>query len=233
MKFNRLILTAVLFFILGFTIQAQAADKIQDAVLKFAVSNHPEWKGAELKVTLSGADSLYRRFPQADFIVPSDFSLTRATPRMTLPIAVLLNGEEIERGVVTARIEVFREVLTAGRKILKNHLLQPDDLLLQKMEVSLYPDKYFVDKSQVIGKISTTLIPQGAMLLAWMVKAQPVVSKGETVRIINRSEGLLVEARGEAQEDGQIGDMIKVRRQGVKQSFEAQVIGAGAVEVKF
>lgn len=235
MKFNRLLLAAAMILILGLGALAQATNKIEDAVLKFAVGNHPEWKGAELKVALSGAESLLGRYPegQVDFAVPSDFKLSRVTSRLTLPIVVLQNGEELERSVVSARIEVYREVVTAGRKLLKNQKLQADDLLVQKMEVSLYPDKYFVDKNQVIGKISTTLVPQGAMLLSWMVKTQPVISRNDTVRIINRSEGLLVEAQGVALEDGQIGDTIKVRRKSVKQSFEAQVIGPGAVEVKY
>ncbi|MBI5699508.1 flagellar basal body P-ring formation protein FlgA [Candidatus Saganbacteria bacterium] len=235
MKLIRLLLAAVIIFSLGVGALAQTTDKIADAVLRFAVSNHPEWKGAELKVSLNGAESLNRKYPEQEisFTVPADFKLTRVTPRMTLPIAVIKDGEEIERGAVTARIEVFHEVVTAGRKLLKNQRLQPEDIIMQKMEVSLYPDKYFVDKNRVIGKISTTLVPQGAMLLSWMVKAQPVVARGETVRIINRSEGLLVEAQGEALQDGQIGDLIKVRRKNVKQSFEAQVIGAGAVEVKY
>ena len=241
MKLFRLLLLMV--FILGLTAgaclpvgmaQAKVLDELTVVVEEYVAAHNPDWEGAELKITLGAVEPLIKKYQdqQVSFKVPEDFKLTKITPRLTLPIMVLRDGAEVGRGAITARIEVFREVVVARRKILKKQPLSSDDLDIKKLEVSLYPNKYFVDKNLIIGKISTTLIPEGAVLLQWMVKDEPVVGRGTKVKIVIRSEGLLVEAQGEALDDGQVGDIIKVRRSGIKQNIEAEIIGPGQVEVK-
>jgi len=234
MRLFRSLLVAVL--ILGLTAGAQAKvlDKLQSAAEDYVRAHNPDWEGAELNITLGGAGPLVNKYEDqpVSFKVAEDFKLTKITPRLTLPIVVLKDGAEVGRGAVYVRVEVFREVVVARRKVLKQQPLSNDDLDIKKLEVSLYPNKYFVDKNLIIGKISTTLIPEGAVLLQWMVKDEPVVGRGTNVKIVIRSEGLLVEAQGEALEDGQLGEIIKVRRRGIKQNIEAEVIGPGQVEVK-
>lgn len=236
MNYTKLLLLSIIlvFSFAAGLVRAEVMDEISRAIESYAVKHNPEWEGADLKISLGNTERLIETYRgrKVEFKVPEDFKLTKVTPRLSVPIAVIEEGYEKERVVVRARLEVFREIVVASRKILKKQLLSKADLEIKKREVSLYPNKYFVDKNRVIGKISTTLIPEGAILLQWMVKEQPVVSRGDALKIVIRSEGLLVEARGEALEDGQIGDIIKVRRKGVKQSIAAEITGPGQVEVK-
>ncbi|MFA4967725.1 MAG: flagellar basal body P-ring formation chaperone FlgA, partial [Candidatus Margulisiibacteriota bacterium] len=87
-------------------------------------------------------------------------------------------------------------------------------------------------KDQVAGKVASIMIQKGIVLVDWMVKDDPVVSKGSEVKIVVKSDNILIESQGTAMTDGQLNDIISVRRADSHEQIQAKVISPDTVEVQ-
>ena len=122
--------------------------------------------------------------------------------------------------------------MTAANKINKNSVISADSLSLSKKEVALLPAKYFTSADDVEGKAAKTNISESSIVYDWMIKAVPIVSKGDKIKISVSGNNLLLETDGIALEDGQIGDKINVRRNDSGKNINAIVIDKNSVGVK-
>ena len=222
---------------LGFGISARAdvLDKAKDAVKEYVLNQNADWEGGNVVVTIKGADKFFEKFSadnNVKFKVPENYRLTKITSNLILPIVALSNGREAGKVTAIIKIEVYMDVVVANRQINKKENISDEDLDLKTREVSLYPPRYFISKDEITGKIASSSIQKGTILLEWMVKDQPVVSKGNQIKILARGENIAVETAGTALSDGQLNDLIFVRRDNGKEQFKAKVISADTVEVK-
>jgi flagella basal body P-ring formation protein FlgA len=219
----------------GFAAKADVLDKAKEAVKDYVIKHNADWEGGNIVVTIKGADKFLEKFSADDnikFKAPENYELTKITPNMILPILVLSNKREVGKTTVIVRIEVYKDVLVANRQIGKKESIGEKDLDLKTKEVSLYPAKYFTSKDEIIGKIAGSMIQKGMVILDWMVADEPVVSRGSQIKIIAKGENIVIETRGIALKDGQLNDLIPVRRENSREEFKARIIAPDVVEVK-
>ncbi|MFA4967237.1 MAG: hypothetical protein WC624_03360, partial [Candidatus Margulisiibacteriota bacterium] len=121
---------------------ANVIDKAQEAVKDYAIKHNVDWEDGTIKVTIKGGDKFFEQYSSNDnvkFIVPEDYEVTKITPNMILPIAAFLNSREVGRITALVRLEVYRDVLVAGRKIGKKETIDERDVDLKTKDVSFYP----------------------------------------------------------------------------------------------
>ena len=210
------------------------SDKAVEAVKDFIAKNNPEWSDGEIVVTLKGAEGFIKKYSGrgVEFEIPKDYRLTRITPRIILPLRAKKDGVEVKRTTIYALVEVYKDVVVAKQKIKKGAVFTQKDLMIKEADVSLYPNKYFADLNGLEGKISKSLIPQGSVIFSWMVKTKPLVKKGNRVRILVLTPEVQLEAQGFALEDGQLDEVIKIKRENSKRVLNAVVISSSEVEVR-
>jgi flagella basal body P-ring formation protein FlgA len=223
--------------ILGFGVSARAdvLDKAKDAVREYVIKHNADWEDGNIVVTIRSGDKFFEKYSSDNnivFAVPEKFEITKITPNMILPILALSNKREVGKTTVIVRIEVFKDVLVANRQIGKKESIWEKDLDLKTKEVSLYPAKYFTSKDEIIGKIAGSMIQKGVVVLDWMVADEPVVSRGSQIKIIAKGENIVIETQGTALKDGQLNDLIPVRRENSREEFKAKVVSPDMVEVK-
>lgn len=211
-------------------VPAQFLDSIKDQVIK----QNPDWAEGEVAVKVKSGQGLFEKYagdPKVKFQIAENYHLTKITPNLILPVVALTEHKELERAYVNFQIEVLQNVVVAKEKIGKGQLISEDKLVLEKKEVGLYPHKYFLKTEKVKDKAAAALIPAGTVILEWMVKDKPDVSRGQTVRILARSQGVEVWSLGVALGEGRIGENIKVKREGTKQKLEGKILSNEIVEV--
>lgn len=212
-----------------------ARDKVVTAIEGYILTERPDWQGEDIRISFKGGENILRAYEkeqEIEFKVPSSYKLTKITPQMVLPIAVIADGAPKEKFNVWVKVELYKDIVVALKKINKNTLIAAKDVGVAKREVALLPAKYFEDAQEIVGKKAKASIYEGSVVFDWMVKLQPSVTKGQKVKILAESPGLLVEALGIALEDGQIGDTIKVKRVDSKEKIEAEIKSSNEVEVK-
>lgn len=235
LNFRLKALIGIFVLALGFCVYAEPIDSAKAAVKDYVLSHNAQWDGGNIVVTIKGGDKFFEKFANDDkvkFVVPEEYELTKITPNLILPIAAVSNGHEIDRITAMVRIEVYKDVLVSSSKIDKKDIIGEDDVELKTKDVSFYPPNYFTSKDQAVGKMANTLIQKGIVLVNWMVKDEPVVTKGSQVRIIVRSDNILIESQGTAMSDGQLDDVIAVRRLDSREQIQAKVLSPDTVEVQ-
>lgn len=223
--------------LLGFfsKVHADVREDVKSTVKEYIMKQKADWADGKIVVSINGGDKFFKKHESAGkvkFGVPDTYRITKVTPIMILPIAAISEGREIDRAMLSVRIEVFKDVAVAGKKIGKKEIIDEDNVALENREISLYPARYFTDLDRVVGKVAISTVQKGSMIQDWMIKDLPVVAKGSRVKIVVRSENLLIESVGYALADGQLNDPIRVRRLDSREEFEAQVVSKDAVEVK-
>jgi flagella basal body P-ring formation protein FlgA len=144
-----------------------------------------------------------------------------------------VEGRQIRRVPVSARVSITREVLRAVRRIERGDLIVEGDIA-QTLETSMrLSGDTLVDAEAVVGKRAARSIRSGSTLTADMVEDPPVVERGSAVFILAESESLRITTRGEALEEGRHGERIRVRNLQSGKEFFSTVKAPGWVTVTF
>jgi flagella basal body P-ring formation protein FlgA len=128
------------------------------------------------------------------------------------------------RGKVRATALLYRAV----RDISYHRDLKNTDFELDEKEL--------VNGREVVGEFpekvrSLKFIKRGEVLRQDDFQPVPLVVKGHPVEVIVKGSGLEIRMTGVAQDDGWLGDEVKVMNSSSKKTFRAKVIGEDRVEV--
>jgi flagella basal body P-ring formation protein FlgA len=207
----------------GETLKAFAADYIRAQLSGTA--------GVEI-VPLGSVNDLLIYDPPARFkVLPPDHSGFRGN--VVLRVQVLqevFGGEEREAASVPVSFLVKRQEarLVATRLIRKGELFSGENLALVQQDATFDLDG-IADLDLVAGKAATTYIPQGKPLSQKLVDFPPVIKRGDVVRLLVRSGGVVVEATAKALRDARLGESIPIELEGSKKQSQARCVEAGTV----
>ncbi|HTY13739.1 MAG TPA: flagellar basal body P-ring formation chaperone FlgA [Candidatus Omnitrophota bacterium] len=238
MKLNlKILLSVAVLTLWGLSLAAGAdvLDRAKSAIGDYALKHNPDWRDCRIVVSIRGGDRFFDNYANDEYskiVVPSDYRLTKVTSSLFVPIAAMSGEKELSRTMVIARIEVYKDVVVSTAVIPRGKEISADDLDIKTQDISAYQGKCFASADEVAGKITKSLVQKNSVILDWMVKDEPLVSRGSPVKIRAAGENVLVEADGTALEDGMLGDLIPVRRDDSREELKAKVTGPNVVEVK-
>lgn len=86
---------------------------------------------------------------------------------------------------------------------------------------------------ELVGKKLKRSLRQGVPLDRNSVEFPPMVARGEMVTIILKHGSLELTARGEARQDGQEGETIRVRNTNSQRDILGRVTAPGMIEVEY
>ncbi|MCU0641382.1 MAG: flagellar basal body P-ring formation chaperone FlgA [Candidatus Margulisbacteria bacterium] len=205
------------------------------AVLKdFIVARYPAWDRAEIVLTYKQADKVWaalRELPDQAAIsvlpVMPDFK-----PAGNVIFPLLVTGETGDsKFLLRTRVEVMKNVVAVAQPIRRGTALTAELLKLEKRDVALLPPKYFTETAGLGSWEARIGIPANSTLFVWMIGAPPLLRRGSQVDLLVSAPGLLVKAKGEALEDGQPDQLIKVKRLDSGKILAAKVKSTNEVEV--
>ncbi|OGC05128.1 flagella basal body P-ring formation protein FlgA [candidate division WOR-1 bacterium RIFOXYA12_FULL_43_27] len=210
--------------------------RIEKAIKDYIVGKNPSWNKDKLMVVfaLNGrtASQLASYGENVSITVPEIYPTSGITRSIILPVQVIDNGVEKEKIFIRTEVALKDKVVAAARSIKKDEVFDADSIALSEQNILSLSGKYFTSLSEVLGKQAKGYVSSGAVLAGYMVKSIPDVKKGEEVSILAQSDGIRVEAKGEALQEGTVGDKIKLRRTGSRDILNGKITATGEVEVQ-
>lgn len=134
---------------------------------------------------------------------------------------------------VIADVKLSRDVVVAKKSISRGKAVNGDDLEVVKKTVGPFEKLVEPDISKVAGMQAVRNIRAGAILRLNQLSWPKMVSAGDVVSIIAKSGHMVITVTGEARQDGDRGEWIKVTNTESKKTFSARVTGPGEVKVEF
>ena len=163
-----------------------------------------------------------------------------AAPRNTalsgsLPLTVTLkvNDEVEKRMLVTAVVEVLVNAVVTTRPLGRFKPIEESDVEVRPVDVSGLPSDYIGDPEAVLGKRTRRLLDANTVLRPDLVESQPIVKRGDRVRIIVESPGMRITAVGEVKQNGCLGERIPVVNLDTNKVIQARVVDTQTVKIDF
>ncbi|MCL2010167.1 MAG: flagellar basal body P-ring formation chaperone FlgA [Synergistaceae bacterium] len=176
------------------------------------------WDG-EVEVRYQGG------MPEGRLVAPA--SIVPGTAAATLRFR---NDSGAERSLAV-RLTWTQPVLVLTRSLRRGEIPKETDVTVRQIRVSR-PGVYASKFSDVAGRAVRKNLSQGEALALNLLADVPIIERGKNVTIVVRSGGMVIRTRGEAMENGGLGDEIRVRNVASKTVITAVVVANDTVEVK-
>lgn len=160
-----------------------------------------------------------------------DFAGVPLSGKLPLRVELFVNGQPEARFVATAFVDDWREIPVLRRGVERGMLIQPGDVQMVRLNVNSHPGDIVHDVNGIIGRRAKNSISAGETIRRSAVDIPPVIEKGKRVSMVYEVTGLRATAVGIAQEDGQLGDKIRLQNESSKRFVEGRIINPQEVRV--
>jgi len=143
-----------------------------------------------------------------------------------------VDGAPVRSVSLAVRVARVAEVVVAARPIARHALLAPEDLRVERREVTA-PPRGPDRPAALLGQRAVRAIGAGEPVLFAMVEPAPLVRRGDLVLLVAEGRGVRAMSPGEAREEGRAGQVIRVRNLSSGRDVRGQVEAEGRVRVHF
>jgi len=132
---------------------------------------------------------------------------------------------------VRTHVQVFVLALVTRRALPAGSVIDADDIRVAEVDLTTSPYPPVTEPAFVIGKLVRVGLSAGQTVVAGHLKLPVVVRNGAPVEVVATVGQVSVTGSGTAQQDGAVGDLIRVRVPGGR-TLQAIVTGEGRVTVQ-
>jgi flagellar basal body P-ring formation protein FlgA len=209
-----------------------SAERVRAAVEAF-IHVHAPWAADQMKIRPIQYDQ--------DQILPcGHMALQIRAPKHTdwlgaipLKVTIQVDGQTVRTTGVPIYIEVWQDVVLAAKPLGRNQPIMASDVRTERMNLARVPSNAILRKDQVLGRRANRSIAVNSVLRSDQVELPPAVRRGDVVQVLAESARLKITTQGIAQENGGIGDYIRVLNSASKKSIHARVVDSQTVQVDF
>lgn len=158
-------------------------------------------------------------------------NLTR--PRGPFNIGLRLehsNGRE-QRLWITGEARAFKLAPTAHRSLNAGTRLAPDDIEMQRQDVT-FVDDAFPSLDELKGALLSRSKKYGQMLVKGDIQRERLVKRGQKVKAVARDLSWEISIAGVSESDAFFGDKVNLRTNSSQKLVSGRAIGPGTVEVE-
>jgi flagellar basal body P-ring formation protein FlgA len=210
--------------------QVGAADIVP--ILKSHFSESTSWKEPEIEVRAIGNLKGIEIPPFGADLRLSSSAAIIGQKRILAPIEVLQDGKNLRNFWVSAEVYVHADVVTAARRIIPGKIITAEDIEKKNAEITNLRAAYAGRPEDVIGKISRSNFSPGDPLTRDSFSDPYLVRNGETVRLRLERDGVVLTSLAKAEQDGRLGQIIRVRNIDFSTVLRAQVTGRAEVKMQ-
>ena len=229
------ILSLLVAVVLG-TVAAGSAATITGETLQAAVQAYVEkqspWPKGRIKVEFPD--------PVADVAVPAESVTIRIKGRanedfigQTSFTASLRGTKPLREEHVKATLWILMDVVVSTKSLSSGTVLGAGDVKVLQKWYDAVPQNRISDLKEVLGKKLSVSINPHMEITKNVLKDCPIVRRNQPVRIVLDNGTLCITASGVSQEDGILGDVIRVQNTASKRVIHARVRGNALVAVDF
>jgi flagella basal body P-ring formation protein FlgA len=183
-----------------------------------------EFMGKTVDLSLKGEKITYQvqGSPNDDFIGNGSYT-----------IKFFDDGCLLRELTVRVNIEVLWDFVVSTRSLSRDARIGREDVKIASRWISRIPPNAVADPDEAAGRrLSMSIRPQTELMRNMLIK-DPVIKKGKMVRVMLDEGSLSIQTIGLSEQDGTVGDIIKVRNVSSKKTIYARVIADSVVQVIF
>jgi flagella basal body P-ring formation protein FlgA len=139
----------------------------------------------------------------------------------------------VARVSVLLHVRVFQRLLVARRRIRPGERITKDLVRLQRTELTGVTTDAIADLAEALGQEARQEIRAFTIVTRRMVGAARVIRRGEPVTLVAASTRLRVTTVGIAEQDGAVGQFIRVRNRDSQKVVLGRVLDSRTVQVPF
>ena len=148
-----------------------------------------------------------------------------------LRVGIDVSGQTQRAMSVTADIRHMRPVLVASRMLRRGEALTLDLVESVECDITQLRHGYFYEVEALRDMQTRRSLMAGNVLTRNHVELIPVIHRGDEVVLVARSNMLAVSARGEAMQEGGIGERIRVKNSDSGKVIYGQIVDASTIRV--
>jgi flagellar basal body P-ring formation protein FlgA len=203
-----------------------------EPILKSHFLESTSWKESEIEIhVLGNLKGIEIPLSGAELRLSSSATIS-GQRRILAPIEVLQDGKILRKYWVSAEVCVRADVVTASRRITPGKMIAAEDIEKKNTEITDLRVTYAGKPEEVIGKISRRNYSPGDPLTRDSFSDPCLVRNGETVRLRLERDGIVLTSIVKAEQDGRLGQIIRVRNVDFSRVLKAQVTGRAEVMVE-
>ena len=134
---------------------------------------------------------------------------------------------------VRAKVEVFKDVVVASRFLTRKSTIGSDDVKAIKKWCNQTHPNSVAHLSEVLGKTLNVKVRQDTEITRTMLRVRLPVKRDKLVCIVLERGPLMITTIGMSQQDGKLGELVKVKNLSSKQTVYAKVTGDSLVSVEY
>ena len=211
--------------------RAVQADEIV-SLLKDYLLETTAWKESEIAIrSISNLEAvelppgeLALRIPQKTILFGSRNAL--------VPVEVILEGKPYKTFWINVDFRIRASVLQAARKIPYGKTIALEDIREATVEIADARIACLRKPEDAIGKVSRRTLSPGDPLTRESLTNPLLVRIGDTVHLRLERNGIQAATLVRAEQDGKLGQTIRIRNLDFARSLKAQVVGRGEVKIE-
>ncbi len=139
----------------------------------------------------------------------------------------------IKKTIIRMRLEVLMDIATSATFLARDTRIEYRDVKLNQVWQTKAPRNVVSTLEDVVGKTLRTDIKPNTAITRNMIKIIPVVKRRKPVKIVFKDDLMRITTVGVSEQDGMLGDLVKVRNVSSREMIYARVIGGAMVSVEF
>jgi flagella basal body P-ring formation protein FlgA len=201
-------------------------------LIKENIAKTTSWKESE--ITIGAIDNLKGiELPLSNFELKLQSNVTISGPkRVMAAIEARRMGKSLKCFWVAAEVNIHASVLTAAQKITRGESISSGKCKPIVIEVPDLRSGYARNEKDVEGKMSRRSFSPGDPLAVAAFIDPLLIKSGDKVKLRLEKNGILLTSFARAEQDGVLGQIIKVRNLDFMSSVKAIVTGRAEVQMQ-
>ena len=236
LRLSRLFMIAVL-LCLTCPLPGQTADSIAapnlaalENIFTEVVLKDSPWPKEDVQITNFSVRPLAMALPVGAF----DYRITQkpndSRPgRKNVSATILQEGNEQGQVKMSGDLRLFGTVVNTTKRLNRNEIIGSDDIAAKRQDISMLDADPIQDPKLAVGQKLKLSLPAGAILYAQNLDSPPLVSRGDRVTIMAKSQAIQITTPGEARNSGALGEMVRVKNLTSRREIQARVLSPGVV----
>jgi flagella basal body P-ring formation protein FlgA len=207
------------------------ASEIKPVLVDYLLKSTP-WKQPEIEVrSVEGLKGV--EVPEGDvsFNLLSGTAVAGRNGILAL-IEAVQDGKGVRCFWITGAIRVNAEIVAAAKRIPQGERVTSDEVVRTSFEISDLHAGYFRDLEDVVGKVSRRTFSPGDPITRENLSEPFLIRHGDIVQLRLVRNGIVLTSSVKAEQNGRLGEFIKVRNVEFSSVLKARVTGRAEVSIE-
>lgn len=216
---------------------AVKAETIVNSDVETLISNHivnhykDLYKG-EIEVKCGRIPSMPLELPDGDVEIKLNTSLRDAFVQRTIVRVMFYVDGQYKRAVgVPVTLALYENVWVATEPISRDDAITAGNVYVARRDISKFAGTAARSSNDLIDTRVKKTFSTGDILDHRFIEKTPIVVRNSLVEIVFKSNTVAISISGEAMENGQMGDIIRVKSPQFKKEYRGQIIDRGTILV--